>query len=55
MQCAIETEANYQGVTQEERMLLRQFFDKIQNETLNSPDIPQALSSNQGENDDALH
>ena len=45
-------EDSYRGVTQEERILLRQLFDKIVKETFGNPDIPHELSANQGEHDD---
>ena len=55
MQSAIVMEDNYRGVTLEERVLLRQLFDKIVKETLGTPELPPELSSKQGENDDIIN
>jgi hypothetical protein len=51
MQSAIVMEDSYRGVTYEERIILRQLFDKIVKETLGIPELPLELSSNQGGND----
>ena len=55
MHSAIAIEDGYRGVTQEERMLLRQLFDKIVKETLGTPELPRELSPKQGENDDIIN
>jgi len=54
MQSGISMEDSYQGVTQDERMLLRQLFDKTVKGIVGTPDLPRELSSNQGENDDNI-
>jgi len=54
MQSAIAMEENYQGVTQEERMLLRQLFDKIVKDAFGTEALPHDLT-NQGENNDIIN
>jgi hypothetical protein len=55
MQNAITMEDSYRGVTQEERVLLCQLFDKMIKETFGTSEPARELSSNQGENDDIIN
>lgn len=55
MQSAITMEDTYRGVSQEERILLRQLFDKIIWDTSNEPNLPNDLTSNQGEKNDVIN
>jgi len=54
MQSVILMEDSYQGVTQEERMLLSQVFDNSVKGIVGTPEYPRELSSNQGEKDDIV-
>jgi hypothetical protein len=54
MQNVISIEDSNQGVTQEERMLLRQVFDNNVTGIIDTPEHPGHLSSNQGEKDDVI-